>query len=137
MKPQEEEQSSSRAWLLWAIREQCADGKELLAQSNGMGRSKRYKWLLDRLDERLEAEIIRGYHQRRRAEANEHGWQLKRRNLSRVEENLASRRANSQKLELPDDSYSLFLAKRAEKLRRAIEKHDRQQQGESNVRTEQ
>lgn len=124
-----EEQTSgtSRAWLLWAIKEQCAGGQELIAESNAIGRSKRYKWLLGRLEERLEVEIIQGYHKRRRAEANEASWELRRRNLATIEENLASRRESRQKVGLGDDSYSLNTQKVADKLRKAIEKHELQE----------
>lgn len=108
---QEQTSDTSRAWLLWAIKEQCAGGQELITESNAIGRSRRYKWLLDQLEERVEVEIIRGYHKRRRAEANERTWEQKRRNLARIEENLAIRRENRQRVGLQDDdSYSLRMA---------------------------
>ncbi len=123
----QEKQTSSRAWLLWAIKEQCAGGEELITASNAIGRSSRYKWLLDQLDERLEVEIIQGYHKRRRAEANEQTWENKQFRLGRLEERIADR----QKAGIHgDDSYSRRLDQEAAKMRVSIEKHELQQQGE-------
>ncbi len=131
---EEQTNTTSRAWLLQAIKDNCAGGQELIASSNAIGRSKRYKWLLNRLDERLEVEIIQGYHQRRRAEANERTWENKQSRLERLEERIADR----QKAGIHgDDSYSRRLDQEAAKMRVSIENHELQQQGRgTNARAE-
>ena len=122
MDDQQEHSIGYHSWLLQAIRDNCVDGSDLLEQSKQYKSHKRFEWLLDQLKQRGETEILVGYQTRRRAEYNERSWRLKRQRLASLEKQLASRK------QIEGDSYSLFVKRAADKLRKSIERHDRQQQ---------
>ena len=129
-----QEHSGYHSWLLETIRANCAGGEELVAASKKFKSREQYAWLLDQLLDRGETEIIESYRKRRRDEVNERTLRLKRLQLAGLDERIASRL----KAGLREDSYSLDLQKTADKLRKAIEKHDALQQGEAkDDRTEQ
>lgn len=121
-----QEHSGIFIWLHEQIRERMEDGDILIDASKAYG-SNKYPWLLDRLKERGATDLVEEFRQRRNVEQKERSWELKRLRLVNMDQRIANRLKAGLR---GDDSYSLHLQKKAEKLRKSIEKHDAQQQGE-------